>query len=74
MLAFVLAFAAVLLHGQAAVVAGTAAVAVVMATPLLRVLWLIVRWVQERDWRFVAVASGLLVVVGLGAVLALLAA
>ena len=72
-LAFLLALASVLTEGQVTVVTGTAAVTVVVAVPLLRVLWLLIRWAQERDWRFVAVATGLLAVVGLGAFLTLLA-
>jgi len=46
-------------------------VVVVSATPLLRVTWLIFRWSEERDWRFVVLGVALLGVVGLGALLAL---
>ncbi|MEX0665765.1 MAG: hypothetical protein WD598_13495 [Acidimicrobiia bacterium] len=50
---------------------GVAAVTVVTAMPLLRVSWLVFRWTEERDWRFVALGVALLGVVGLGALLAL---
>jgi hypothetical protein len=50
---------------------GVAAVIVVSATPLLRVAWLIFRWTEERDWRFVTLGVALLGVVALGALLAL---
>ncbi len=50
----------------------TVAVGVVVAVPLLRVAWLVFRWVQERDWRFALTGTGLLAVVALGAVLAAL--
>lgn len=49
-----------------------AAVVVVAAVPLLRVAWLILRWAQEEDGRFVLTGSALLVVVAVGAVLAAL--
>lgn len=48
------------------------AVVTVIATPLLRVAWLVFRWIQERDARFAAAGIGLLVVVATGAVLAAL--
>lgn len=68
----VLALVSVVTSGTVAVAAGVAAVVVVMAAPLLRVAWLVVRLVQERDWRFVAVAIGLLAVVATGAGITLL--
>lgn len=52
--------------------AGLLAIILVTAAPLLRVGWLIFRWGQERDWRFVWTAIALLVVIagaGLVAVL-----
>lgn len=49
-----------------------ASVAVVVAVPLARVAWLGVRWIQRRDYRFAAIAFGLLAVVMLSAVGAML--
>lgn len=75
----VLATVACVLGGVGAVVtagwgsvAATVSLTVVIATPLLRVLWLVFRWIQERDFRFVWIAAGLLSVVAAGAVLAYL--
>lgn len=51
--------------------AATAAITMIGATPVLRVAWLMVRWSQEKDWRFVWIGAGLIAVIGLGAVLAL---
>ena len=48
------------------------AVAVVTAVPLARVLWLVVRWIQERDARFVAIGVALLATVAAGAAMAAL--
>jgi uncharacterized membrane protein len=48
----------------------TVALVVVAATPLARVVWLIVRWAQEGDRRYVAMGLALMTVIGLGAVLA----
>ncbi len=50
----------------------TTAVGAVMAAPLLRVAWLVFRWSQEHDRRFVTVGLGLLSVIALGAVLSAL--
>ncbi len=69
---FVLAALSVVSPGRLAVLAGVAAVGLVTAAPLLRVVWLVVRWAQERDWRFVVTALGLLAVVGAGATIAAL--
>lgn len=49
-----------------------AVVAAVVAVPLLRVGWLVFRWNQEHDRRFVAAGSVLLLVVGIGGLLAAL--
>lgn len=48
-----------------------AVVSAAIALPLLRVAWLIYRWREERDWRFVALGLTLLAVIATGAVLAL---
>ncbi|MFQ5522547.1 MAG: hypothetical protein ACE5F5_03095 [Acidimicrobiia bacterium] len=50
--------------------AGLMAVGLIIATPLLRVVWLILRWSQEKDHRLVFAGLALLAVVGTGAVLA----
>ncbi len=56
--------------------AGTAirigVVSVAIAVPLLRVAWLIRRWRQESDWRFVALGLTLLSVIAAGAALAII--
>ena len=49
----------------------TAVVAAAIAVPILRVCWLVHRWVQERDHRFVALGLLLLAVIAAGAVIAL---
>ena len=54
--------------------AGRVAVGLIIATPLLRVGWLILRWSQERDRRLVLTGVGLLAVIGAGAVLAAIGA
>ncbi|QGG95333.1 hypothetical protein [Actinomarinicola tropica] len=66
-LAFALALAGVVLPGEAGDAAGTALVATLVAAPVLRIAWLLVRWIRRRDLRFAAVAFGLLVVIGAGA-------
>lgn len=50
----------------------TVAVVAVVATPLVRVAWLVHRWRQEQDRRFVAAGVALLAVVGVGALLSAL--
>lgn len=60
------------LPGDTGIAVATGAVAAVVAVPLLRVGWLIFRWTQERDRRFVLTGMGLLAVVGGGAALAAL--
>ena len=49
-----------------------AAVVVVIAAPLLRVLWLILAWWRSGDWRFVGAGLALLAVVATGFTVALL--
>lgn len=60
----------VLGDGFGDVLAGIA-VGVVIALPLLRVVWLVVTWRRQRDTRFVMLGLVLLALVGLGFVLAL---
>lgn len=67
-----LAVASALVPGTAGQALAAAAVGAVVAVPLLRVAWLVLRWSQERDGRFVAAGAGLLGVVGAGALLAAL--
>lgn len=50
----------------------TAALVLVAATPVARIGWLIFRWSQERDLRFVAVGVLLLAVVATGALVSAL--
>lgn len=45
-------------------------IVVVSVTPILRVLWLALRWAQERDWAFSAAALAVLAIIGFGAVFA----
>jgi len=56
----------ILVPGPFGVGAATIAVATVTATPLLRVMWLTLRWWQERDSRFVALGLALLGVIAAG--------
>ena len=59
-----------ILPGQAGVDVAAAAVVVVIAAPLLRVVWLVVAWARGGDWRFVAIGSLLLAIVAAGSILA----
>lgn len=68
----VLGVVSVVLPDDAGIAVATAVVAAVIAVPLLRVLWLVNRWRQEHDGRFVGVGLALLAVIGLGAALAAL--
>ena len=71
-LVLVVALVSVVLPGDVRRAVAVAACAAVVAGPLLRVAWLVFRWHQEHDRRFVAAGAGLLVVVGTGATLAAL--
>ena len=57
------------LPGVAGTAVATGAVAAVVAAPLLRVAWLVFRWTQERDRRFVVLGSAVLAVIAVGAAL-----
>lgn len=70
----VLAVLSLVLPGDAGRLAADAMVAVVIATPVARVAWLLARWVRRRDLRFAYAAAALLFVVGAGAAFALLSA
>jgi hypothetical protein len=58
--------------GRGGTAVAVVVVGVVIATPLLRVAWLVWRWHQEHDRRFVGVGTALLAVIGAGAALAAL--
>lgn len=62
----------VLLPGSARVAVATGVVAAIVVVPLVRVGWLVFRWVQEGDRRFVIIGVSLLGVVGAGAVISAL--
>jgi hypothetical protein len=64
------AVAGLLLPDPVGNAASAVAVGVVVGAPLVRVSWLSVRWYQRGDRRYAAVAAALLVIVGTGAVLA----
>lgn len=57
--------------GESSGVVASAAVVIVVAAPLVRIAWLVVRWVQERDLRFVVLGLALLGVIALGGAIAL---
>jgi len=61
------------LPGRVGLDVATAAVVVVIASPLLRVLWLVVAWARTGDWRFVGVGLAVLAIVAIGTGIALLA-
>ncbi|WP_370327392.1 hypothetical protein [Euzebya sp.] len=74
LVALVLGVAGAVVPGLPGEVLAWAAVAVVVVVPLLRVLWLGIRWVDRRDYRFAALAFGLLAIVVVGGALAVLGA
>jgi hypothetical protein len=55
----------VLAPGGAGRAAANAVIALLIAVPLLRVVWLIQRWMRKGDRRFALVAACLLAIVGL---------
>jgi uncharacterized membrane protein len=67
---FAVALAGVLLPGRAGNVVAAVALGIVVATPLLRLVWLAVRWARKGDWRYCGVATAVLVIVASGALLA----
>ena len=71
-LAFGAALVGAFSTGRVSSIAGGIAVGVIVATPLLRVALLGVRWARLRDMRFARAAFGLLFVTAAGAALALL--
>lgn len=66
------AAAALLAPGPWGTAAGWSMVGVLIAAPLLRVLWLVHRWVRRGDPRYAAVGVGVLAVVAVGTALAAL--
>lgn len=72
-LAWLLAGMSLLGEGGPFSMAATIALILIIVTPLLRVGWLMYRWRQERDMRFVWTALTLLAVVAVGGAIALLA-
>lgn len=68
----VLALAGALVPDRPGRVLASVAVAVVIAMPLVRVVWLIVQWSRQRDRRFVVAGLVLLGVVAAGVVAAAL--
>lgn len=67
-----LAVLATLIPGAVGTALATAAVVILVATPLLRMAWLVSRWAQESDRRFVLTGVGLLAVVAVGALVSIL--
>ena len=70
LLVAVLAVVTLLLPVDAAEKLGAVLVCLLIALPLARVLWFVQRWVRRGDLRFAAIAAGVLLVVGVGALLA----
>ena len=70
LLVAVLAVLTLLLPVAAAEKLGAVLVCLLIALPLARVLWFVQRWVRRGDLRFAAIAAGVLLVVGVGALLA----
>ena len=64
------ALAGMILPGDAGRAGAATAVGLVIAAPLVRVSWLSYRWWRWGDRAFGAVAGSLLLIVGIGAVLA----
>lgn len=69
-----LAGLAVVLPRDLAVWAGAALVALLVAVPMARVVWLVLRWFRRGDRRYAFVGVGVLAVIAVGAVLGLLGA
>jgi hypothetical protein len=67
----VLSTVATLLPGPAGDGLGVVVVGAIVAAPLARVAWLVFRWRQERDRRFVFTGAALLAIVATGALLTL---
>lgn len=72
LVAVALAALTVLLPARLADWTGTALVAVLIAAPLARVLWLVRRWFGRGDRRYAAVGVAVLVVISGGVLIAAL--
>jgi hypothetical protein len=66
----VLAVISTLTAGAVSSASGAAMAALLVAVPLLRVLWLAQRWIRRGDLRFGLIATAVLAVVATGALLA----
>jgi len=64
--AFLIGVAELLLPTETQDEAGVVMVAVLIAAPLGRIVWLLVRWLRIGDWRFALVGAVLLGVVATG--------
>lgn len=71
-IAAVCALAGVTASGTLAVVFSGIAVGIVTAIPILRVAWLVKRWLGQRDVRFAWVALVLLALIAIGPLVGLL--
>ena len=69
-LAGVAAACALVLPRDAGEVAAAITVGILVATPVVRTLWLAVRWARKGDWRFCGAAVAVVLVVAGGAALA----
>jgi hypothetical protein len=65
-----LAVVGLVLPGDAGRTVGVAMTITLGATPVVRLFWLLVRWVHKRDYRFAATLGGLLAVLATATVIA----
>jgi hypothetical protein len=70
LVALVLAATGALVPGSVGRFAAGGAVATLVSAPLIRVLWLAVRWARKGDWRFSAAAVAVVGIALSGALLA----
>lgn len=66
------AAAALVLPEPAAHWAAITMTSLLIAVPVIRIAWLLIRWVRLGDWRFALTSAALLGVVGVGALIATL--
>jgi glucose uptake protein GlcU len=60
---FAMAVVALLAGGEVGSAMGWATIVALIVVPLIRVVWLVLRWRRKRDWRFVAVGLGLIAII-----------